>query len=823
MIQFTPLDSYSENEIEEASQFSFPLKNYIRLVNSSVQTFSQKLRQKRHKAWCECVLAIYFKKHSAKEVCFFWSQQAEELISEAWGECGLNESSLALFVLGKLGCDELNLSSDVDLMIISQNSSYDCQSKVLQFQRLLQENTEFGFVFRLDFDLRAGGRFGPQISTYDQFEDYYGNYGDTLDRMAFIRLKGICGHGELINKVQSFAKKFTFRRFIDHALIADFQAIRPKIHSSFRAGTKNYNLKVNPGGIRDIELFTHALLVIHGGKNPQLQESSTDGALTQIANANVLPHTDAEMLIDSYWKLRDLENRAQAMGDQQIHSVNLEENPFIFAETSISELKVLRDNVDKLVSTLLGESQSLDFSFPTELTEQKKWLADHDFSQRVQDEIWERLHNQKIHSKSVKKDKTARLHFLDKFLNTLTKINIDNELAVHLVEDFLNATRAKSSFLTLFNREPDLIKNLAFLFSTSPYLGGILSSRPELIDSFLLRQQEDFNQEDFEIFLDQLSERKLLGELIAANDFLSLRNIDLLLFVLSQNADHICSALLERLKKELDCPESTLTLLTMGKWAGKELGFRSDLDFIFVTKEKVEHTNHKLARKFLNTLSARQRGGSIYDFDLRLRPSGNSGPLIISIDDLVQFLTQEAKPWERQAYLKSRLLEDSHPFIQSRLQISLFQSKELQDLKKIRLDLFKENQSRKKGFINLKYHPGGLVDTEFCIQVACFQNELSPREISTLGMLEELEKKSSHWQKAATEIKKNYNFLRELEQLHQLTTRLTGATIDLQSDHFLRIAKIINMTVLELREKMTDVLRRNSELFEQLDPIYSSR
>lgn len=805
---------YSSQQIEEVSRSSSCFKNYLRLIELKTESFSQMIRQERHKAWVETVLAIYFDTLSAKEVCAFWSMQADLIIQKAWVKAELVEQEdLALFALGKLGCNELNLSSDVDLMILSGKNEIPYK-KIQHFQEALNNHTDFGFAFRLDFDLRAGGRLGPLVSTYDQFEDFYGNYGETLDRMSFLRFRPLSGPKELINKCIQFASKFTFRRFIDHNLIDDFISIRPRIHKSKNQSDAHFNLKLHPGGIRDIELFVHALQIIHGGKLPQLQTLGTSETLDQLSAMNLMPQKEAETLSLCYWQLRDLENRVQAKSDQQTHQVNLRaDDAFVFSKSSQEELSHIRAEVDRITSTLFGDRAEADSTLPADPEEQKQWLLEKGFRDPAIHDTWDRLMTQKLLSRHQKRDLQAKSQFMNSFVNSLSNTHIDNRLAFQLLEDFLNATRAKSSFLKLFNQEPQLIHSFAFLLSVSPYLGRMLASRPELLDSFFLRKNEPFSNET-DILLDQLSEHRLLGELISANDFLADKSVSRLSLQLTEGADSICSALLRKVCEEYAVDD--IDLLCLGKWAGQELGFRSDLDFVFVASFEVSANHHKVARRFISYLSSPQKGGTIYSIDMRLRPSGNSGPVIVTLQQLNEYLSQSAAAWERQAYFKSRFLFTR----QSLTCTEEFSSSDITELRKIRSQLFSENTPKQKNCIDVKYHAGGLIDIEFAVQVCCIQKQLSPKDASTQSMLDVLAKNSIEWTAAAKVIAKNYDFLRKVEQLYQLCTQKPGSQILFSSDSVIRLARLLESGPQQLKAQLEALLNENKLYLAKLDPVY---
>ncbi len=167
------------------------------------------------------------------------------------------DQKVALFALGKLGCLELNLSSDVDVLLVAENEAAVSLPRLRKFQKLLTERTFSGFVFRVDFDLRPGGKQGPLIPTLDQFKDYYGNYGETWERLAFVRLRPLCGDDFIKKEVMAFARKFSFRRHLDFTLLEDLKNLRTKIQGHYWARTQHHvvDLKLGVGGIRDVELF----------------------------------------------------------------------------------------------------------------------------------------------------------------------------------------------------------------------------------------------------------------------------------------------------------------------------------------------------------------------------------------------------------------------------------------------------------------------------------------------------------------------------------------------------------------------------------------
>jgi len=783
--------SYAASDIDEAAKFSPALTHYLGFSFSTEHS----LHQKRTEAWLSSALGTLLNSESAEAVCSFWSETAKAILSEVFTEC-FKDSRVALFALGKLGSEELNLSSDVDILIVALEEDPQHLKALRQFQKILTERTPRGFLFRVDFDLRPGGRQGPLIPTLDQFVDYYGNYGETWERLAFVRLVSIAGHSEVIAPIATFAKKFTYRKHLDYTLLDDLKSMRSKIrqHYSPRSNDITWDLKLGVGGIRDVELFAHALQVIHGGKNPKLQVASTTKALALLEETKILPNVDASFLQKHYWQLRQLENYVQAQNDEQTHL--LEKNGALpeWAQQTLLTLDENLKHCDQIVRTLLGHASTS--TAPAIQIENKN----------IQ-EVWNEILQIEVLSRNKERDEQARLLFLNEFYETLQRQKGDTDKALIHLKEFIKSTRAKASFFTLLVRNKNLMDELAWLFGHSPYLSQILSSRPELIDSYVYRSQE-LNKEDLSLLLEQLVEKRLLGELINGSHYLEDKNLEVLQTNLSATADEIALTLLEELKKEFP---SEIEILCLGKWGGKELGFRSDLDFIFITPSEPQENDSKLARRFINRLSESRKGGSIYAIDMRLKPSGKAGPFVIAEPQLKDYLHQDAQTWERQAYLKARKLSAKDSSLQSTVLNKNLTTTELEELERIRLELIRFESDT----LDLKYVEGGMLDIELFSQAAILANSTPIKGTSTVDFLSEI---------TGTEtLQKNYLRMRQVEQMLQLVSTEGGAKVRLNHESFQHLAKALQVTSTELNTELRSTISENLQLLNRLDPRRQSK
>lgn len=757
--------------------------------------FEEGLRQERNEIWSHLAQQAKTNSESSQKICYDWSLAADKLLQAAFSEC-FGTQEIALFAFGKLGSFELNLSSDVDVLLIAADAEHISIPSLRKFQRVLTERSFLGFVFRVDFDLRPGGKQGPLIATVDQFKDYYGNYGETWERLAFVRLRHIAGDPSIATDVLSFAKKFSFRRHLDFTLLEDLKTLRSKIQRHYWSRTQDdiIDLKLGVGGIRDVELFTHALQVLHGGRDTSLQIQGTTQALNLLEQKSLLPCADAQFLADHYWNLRKLENYVQALNDEQTHLLKIHDAHPDFVvqclQTLVSEMK----RCDQIVKTLLGEAAEKEH-LKEDL--QKVGLAAQDL-----EELWAEILGQEVLSRNKGRDEIARKAFLSDFLKTLKAQNGDIRRGLLLLKDFIHSTRAKASFFSLLLREPSLMQELAWLFGHSPYLSKILCNRPELLDSFVYRSQNK-HSEDLGSLLDELAEKRLLSEIINGSAFLKDKNLAALLKNLSSTADSIIESLLEALKKEYP---SSIQVLALGKWGGQELGFRSDLDFIFVVPNEPQENDFKVAKRFITRLTEPHRGGNIYSVDMRLRPSGKAGPLVIPLHDLQNYLALEASAWERQAYLKARWIgSDSLRPLEHFIEKGL-SSDELVELNRIREQLLPESKS-----LNLKYSEGGLVDLELTSQTWLLLQKTRPLATDTRHFLSLLPEK-------ACVLSDNYDRLRQIEQTLQLVASESVTEIQPNHESIQLLAMALQLTPQALIDEVSALFASNIKALKELDP-----
>lgn len=800
MVSLPEINQWTPAQLLSARKVSPAVDRYLDLLSTKATDFSSQLRLARHEHWLRAALASIHQTHSAKDVCLFWSQAALKLLSLAWNHHGLGQDTICLLAMGKLGAQELNLSSDIDIFFVSEEDVNKTQlKKVRAFISDLSEVRSLGFCFRVDLDLRPGGSTSPLVISFDQMTNHYGYQGETWERVAMIRQTIPLGPAALVEKVSTFCQKFSFRKHIDYSLFHDLYSMREKIQNH-KFNASPWNIKFRKGGIRDLELLVHSLQLIHGGKNKKLVTPSLSSAIEELGRSQHLRDEDARALNENYWFFRQIENKIQCENDQ--HTYDLAASHLV-SENEKSLFSQKADRIALIVDQLLRPYQKNHPQTPN----LEQAFLDLDLNDESVEALWQQLRNTKIQSRSRLRDEEERQIFLKNVLAALKNCRVDPAMALLHLQQFLIAIKAKTSFFTLFNQHQELIEELVWIFSCSPFLSQILIHRPELIDSFLLKKVS-LDMQDEDQFASSAQDFKFLSDLISSSQFLRQRNVSQLVQNLTQTTDTLVLKLLELLKQKFAVDVS---ILTLGKWAAQEMGLTSDLDFIFLTESEPEAAHFKLARRFIHFLNSPHSGQTVYPIDLRLRPSGSAGPLFLTKKDLTDYLNQKADVWERQAYLCFRELPEKK-------QEPLFSPRPLspQDLQKL-FEIQSQLLTEPSETLDLKKNRGGLLHTELTLQIAALEKQIFPSSPNVSGFCHALS--SFFPRELCVDLEKNYFELRTYQQLLILISQSGESRFHKESAEIQKVAALQETSPKVLLEKLEDLLAKQKSLLNKLDPL----
>ncbi len=667
--------------------------------------------------------------------------------------------SFAVISLGKLGGEELNFSSDVDLIFVygteagetagvttaqgisvNRISNHEYYCKVGEsLTRFLSLNTEDGFAYRVDLRLRPEGQRGAIALALRGYEMYYESWGRAWERAMLLRARPVAGNPELAAAFMEMIKPFVYRKYLDYTAIDEIRSLKTRIDSTFKKG----DIKRGYGGIREIEFFAQALQLIYGGREPLLRERSTVKVLHRLLQKALVGQEDYFILSENYHYLRTLEHRLQQLNNLQTHTLppagpELEalgrKTGFRNAAAFISDLDARRQRVRGIYYSLFTgkkEEPALGGTFFDEEmsdTELREYL-----SGRGLKDVDRAVRNIKAIKDSTFSFQTLRGRrllgeVLPQFVESALETGSPGAALNHL-QSFAELLSANESYLEMFRKDKSLVGMLTYVFAQSEYLSRMLLGRPRYLEMIgwgeKLRRSVSLLKEeiahtaaggctlnDAVRIVKQAEEMRLgllfLQKKIGAAD--ATRG-------LSKTAEAILSFLLEQLGDSAD----GLAVIGFGKLGGREITFGSDLDVIFVSPREPELSVTKAAEKFLRMLVSYTKEGVAYRVDTRLRPEGAKGPLVSSLESFRKYYERAAAFWEFQALLKARPMAGSiktgTAFLNMARETLMSRGGEVSaaDILQMRERIVRELAKEQQGW-DIKLGPGGIEEIEFTVQ-----------------------------------------------------------------------------------------------------------
>jgi glutamate-ammonia-ligase adenylyltransferase len=724
------------------------------------------------------------------EVCGSMTDLAEVAIGRILG----NEPLLVVG-MGKLGGRELNVSSDVDLVFLYRGSADDqerFERAGRRLIRMLSEPTQDGFVFRVDMRLRPYGESGPLACNLDALEHYFIAQGREWERYAWLkaRLLGGIVHSEL----DSVVRPFVFRKYLDYGTFGALRALHAEVRRDVERRELAEHVKLGPGGIREIEFIVQALQLVRGGRDAELRVRPTLQALKVLAEKSLLPADAARELADAYVFLRNLEHRLQYLDDAQRH--DLPEDAEDRARVAdLCGFSSWQDFYAKLQGVRGAVSRQFDEVFAEPAAPAQPWpdhprLAALRASQRYA---------------ALPEGSRERLERVIPALARAARATPDPEATLVRGADLVEAIAARAAYLALLAEHPEALERVARMIGSSSWAAEFITRHPLLLDE-LLDDRLLYAPPDLVSFYKTLklqlaaaeadTERRMniLREMhqaqvfrLLAQDLAGLLTVERLADHLSAAADLMLQVSIEEVWRDLrgrhrDHP--VFSVVGYGKLGGKELGYASDLDIIFLyddPDERAPEVYARLAQRLNTWLSSRTSSGVLFDTDLQLRPSGASGLLVSSIAAFERYQEQDAWVWEHQALTRARYCAGdarvgaAFEAIRERI---LRRSRDLAQLRgeivSMRKKLHAAHPNR-SGLFDLKHDAGGMIDIEFAVQYLVLgYSSRHPDLTGNLGNIALLRMSAEHGLIAAALAERCRDAYREFRRLqHKL--RLNGA------------------------------------------------
>ena len=710
------------------------------------------------------------------------------------------EQQMIVIGMGKLGGRELNVSSDIDLIFTypddGDTDGIDGDTRGLKsisnfdfFTRLgrglinaIAEITGDGQVFRVDMRLRPNGDSGPLVCCFDMLENYFVTQGREWERYAWIKARPLPMDSNLLSEqspqwlkwleaLESLRRPFVFRKYLDFGTINAMRELHAQIRREVARKDMAGNIKLGPGGIREIEFIAQVFQLIRGGRDNPLQIKPTLQVLPLLAERHQLSREAVSELSAAYDFLRRLEHRLQYLDDAQTHSLpeSAEDQAIIARAMGYASYEALLIELD---DHRLVVAQHFAAVF-----------ADPNKDRNTQDGVWhscigpgnangqgeaaERLATQGYRDAAESAARLAAIRAGNRYqqmpeatrsrFDALVPLVIEAcastahpDEALTRILDLLEAVSRRPAYLSLLLQYPQALQKLALLASASLWTAEYLKSHPILLDELLdprilelapdwsafssqLEQALEAAEPDTEQQMDILREAHHAQVFrLLTQDINGLLTLEKLADHLSALADCILELALKFAwrkiaKRHIETPR--FAVISYGKLGGKELGYASDLDMIFLMDDAdpaAPENYTRLATRLNTWLSSQTAAGTLFETDLRLRPNGDSGLLVSSVEAFRKYQLEAAWIWEHQALTRARFSAGDRSIGAAFENIRSEILRQRRDLAELRREVLAMRQKmidahgtkadQSAAVFDLKHDHGGLIDVEFIIQ-----------------------------------------------------------------------------------------------------------
>ncbi len=637
---------------------------------------------------------------------------------------------LVVLGMGKLGGRELNFSSDIDLIFTYPHPGQTDGSRPIsneeffrrlgqRLSKLLAEITAQGFVFRVDLRLRPFGDSGPLAISFAACEDYYQNHGRDWERYAMIKARVIAGDREAGARLLEALRPFVYRRYLDYSAFEALRGMKTLIAREVERKGLRRNVKLGPGGIREIEFIGQAFQLIYGGREPALRVRGILTVLDALQASGRLPAAAVADLKTAYAYLRRVENRLQAWADQQTHNLPeeaLAKQRLAYAMGQpdwgafIAELSGHVERVSQQFAQVFGDSET---ALPSDADLAALWL--HECSDETALAVlagrgfeapalaWNRLRALRgsFSYRTLSPRGRERLDALVPRVLEAVSTTPQPAATLERVLDLLDAVARRSVYLALLADHPQALTQLVKLCAASGWIAKHLRRYPLLLDDLLnpATLYAPLDRPRLALELEQQLARAPAGdaeEMLNALRYFKQAQVlrvaaadisgAMPLMIVSDHLTAIAEVLLERvlalawaeLQARFGPPECVIdgtrrtarfAIIAYGKLGGLELNYGSDLDLVFLHDSageqqlttgprQIDNASFfaKLVQKIIYFLTTRTGAGDLYEVDTRLRPSGRAGLLVSSFEAFADYQHRQAWTWEHQALVRARLV-----------------------------------------------------------------------------------------------------------------------------------------------------------------------
>ena len=724
-------------------------------------------------------------------------------LARRWGR---PNSEFAVFAMGKFGGQELNYSSDIDVIFLYSvdgwlNSSFSYHDFYTRLSEKIvgtfSATDSGGPLFRIDLRLRPEGAPGPLVRSLESPENYYAGPGETWERIALIKCRGVAGSAELAYEFPQRLQPFVFPRTLSPDVLEEISSIKTRIERDIVGEAELHrNVKLGYGGIREIEFVIQTFQLIHGARNAFLQERNTLKALRGLEQLNLLPKNDATTLADAYRFLRTVEHRLQIDHEAQTHTIPDKPEAvarlasslgFSSPEAFHTELKrqttAVRQIFDRTLRAPSGEStapaKKRDLSFFTQPADAEKMLGDLSHGEGLghvaprSRKLFDKLEPVLLAALRPMADPDTTLA---RFVRFVERYGIRNVLFEALVV------------------HPRLLELLVRLFDSSRFVTDIVLRRPGLIEEIARDGAlgQTFGLRDYLAGLERNEERLSWQDWVRVYRRSQIVRIflrDVLSFASIEEVHAEYSALAEAcigfVQQRLGIADR-FAVVAMGKFGGRELSYGCDLDVVFIGSDPIA------AATLVKAMTAVTAEGLIFPVDARLRPEGNAGVLATPISTYEDYFQGRAQFWEAQALTKSRpicgpeeLRTAFSQFARATWERFGREQDAIAQVKAMHARVVRERASG-DDLRDFKTGGGGLMEVEFCMQA--LQMHHGVWEQNTVAAMSALSAAGVFSKQTGEQLREAYLFLRRVEAVIRRIENSSVSTLPQQESEQLHAA-----------------------------------
>ncbi|MCD9624615.1 bifunctional [glutamine synthetase] adenylyltransferase/[glutamine synthetase]-adenylyl-L-tyrosine phosphorylase [Rhabdothermincola salaria] len=754
--------------------------------------------------------------------------------------------TLAVVGMGKLGGSELNYSSDIDVMFVGEGT----RTRLERRARAVMEIA--GHCFRVDANLRPEGRDGPLVRSVESYEAYWERWAEPWEFQALLKARPAAGDATLGERWLEAAQERLWNRPSDADTLRSLRAMKQRAESEVaKKGLAARELKLGPGGIRDIEFTIQLLQLVHGHLDPQLRGPTTLSTLAEMASAGYVDSGDADDMATAYRLLRTTEHRVQLVDEQQVHALPSDRAALDHlarvmgrrdttdgsaADQLLRDLRKARVGVRAIHERVyfrplleaFAQASPEDAALSPEAAAARLSAFGFLDAKRTQAAVKEL-------TRGMNRSSRLMQQLLPLLLDWLSQ-SPDPDLGLLLVRNLLGHDRNNRTMAETFRDSPATAQALCTLAGTSRMLGDVLVRNPDLVarldqpDRLETKPHDELvhsadravqwrgDVSERQETLQRWNRRHLFG--VAARDVLGHADVH----QVGADLTDLAAATLESALTALD-PQVPFAVLGLGRFGGAELAYASDLDVIFVHDGRgAAGTDEakRLATGLVRFVGGSTPAGRIYEVDAALRPEGKNGPLARSFGAFEPYWRDTAQTWERQAMTRARfaagdrdlgerLLDLLDPFIWR----GGLTADQMRDIRRMKARIEAERiPSGEDPEFHLKLGPGSLSDVEFTAQM--LQLQYGVKATGTLDALRALRDADVLLPDDAEVLGEAYEFCERVRNRWFLVNSGPGDALPSRAEELVWLARSLDTTPGGLRDHYRRVTRRSRKVVERV-------